>query len=108
MARGEYGIQSFHDSGRWQALGAFQGLPYEEAMAQAKEFALNTYAWPFGVRVVGIDGFKSERLGGREEIELTLNPITEIWTVRCTKCTCEESSPDNYIGVRFARKHQCS
>ena len=102
-----YGIQSFHDSGTWQALGAFRSLSYEEAMAQAEEFALNTYAWPFGLRVVGIDGFTSERIGGRQEIELTLNPITEIWTVQCAKCACDESSEDRYNAVRFARKHEC-
>ena len=106
MPRGEYGIQSFHDSGRWQALGAFRNMPFEDAMAQAKEFAQNTYAWPFGLRVVG-PGFKSERIGGRQELTLSVDPITGVWTVACTKCSCEESEENNYIGVRFARRHTC-
>ncbi|WP_369042283.1 hypothetical protein [Streptomyces sp. Midd1] len=91
----------------WQVLGAYQRMSLEEATAEAIAFSQNLYAWPLGLRVVGPGDWASERIGGREEITLTVNPITGVWTVGCTKCSHSEESEDRYNGSRFARHHQC-
>ena len=104
---GSYGIQFFHDAGSWQSLGAYQSLNLEEAMAYATEFAKNLYAWPLGLRVTGPKKWLSDRIGGREEITVLHNPLTGVWTVGCTKCSCTDETTDVYQATGFTRRHQC-
>ncbi|MEU1552196.1 hypothetical protein ABZ517_05665 [Streptomyces scabiei] len=82
-------------------------MSLEEAMRAAAEFAQNLHAAPLGVRVIGPKGWVSERIGGRQGITLIHNPLADVWTVGCTKCSCTEESTDSYDPVRFARRHQC-
>ncbi|MGW1261245.1 hypothetical protein ACWD7Y_04690 [Streptomyces drozdowiczii] len=104
---GEYGVQYFHDAGTWERLSAYQHLALETAQVLTASLAENLYAYPFGVRITGPKRWVSDRIGGRQEIELNHNPVTEEWTGKCTKCSLREASTDVYAVTIFARKHEC-
>lgn len=105
--RGDYGIEYFHSACTWEQYGAYQRMTQEAATEQAQEFAKNLYANPFGVRVTGPKGWKSERIGGRDEITPTFDPVSEVWTVRCSECKSTEEHTDVYEVTKFARHHEC-
>jgi hypothetical protein len=104
---GDYGIQYFHSAGSWQPFGAYQHMAEEDAMAQAEIWAKDLYAYPLGVRVTGPKGWKSDRLGGREEITLSYDPVIEEWAGECTKCTATVTDTKAYAVTGFARSHKC-
>lgn len=110
MEQNRYAIQTFHDAGMWQTLGAYRNYPTAaSAMAEAASLASGRngkFAFPLGLRVVGNE-YRSPVIGGRPNVHILHNPVTERWIGRCDNCPEAVAGDTAYPAVDFARRHVC-
>lgn len=105
-----FSIQAFHDAGLWQTLGAYQGFAdAASALTVAVRLAdgrNGRMAFPLGLRVIG-DDYKSPIVGGRRNIRILNDPLTDQWVAGCTNCPAVINGDTPYAATEFARRHVC-
>lgn len=106
-----YVVQGFHDVGVWQTLGDYTGYrDAATAMRVASRLGsgrAGRQAFPLGLRVIGPDGWKSQVLGGRPNIRILHDPLTDQWVSGCRNCPVAVNGNTAYSATEFARRHVC-
>jgi hypothetical protein len=106
-----YGIQHFHDAGFWQTLGEYQGFPdAASAMRAADQLGsgrTGRFTFPLGLRVTGPGNWKSHVFGGRANIRVLNDPVTDQWVGGCRNCPTAINAYSPYVVTEFARRHRC-